>query len=132
MLRRKFTFLADARVILALLVSLGIAAEFASRATVQLWSFVLVNVLIAQSINVLTGIAGQISLGHAGFLSIGAYGSAVLMKSLGLPLPLSIASAALLSAAVGWALSFAVGRVREFYLAMMTLGFGMIVYEVVR
>ena len=132
MLRNALARLTDIRLVFAAVVALGIAAEFASRATIQIWSFVLINILIAQSINVLTGIAGQISLGHAGFMSIGAYGSAVLMKSLGFPLPLSIASAALLSAAVGWALSFAVGRVREFYLAMMTLGFGMIVYEVVR
>ena len=132
MLRNALARLTDIRLVFAAVVALGIAAEFASRATIQIWSFVLINILIAQSINVLTGIAGQISLGHAGFMSIGAYGSAVLMKSLGFPLPLSIVSAALLSAAVGWALSFAVGRVREFYLAMMTLGFGMIVYEVVR
>lgn len=132
MLRNALARLTDIRLVFAAVVALGIAAEFASRSTIQIWSFVLINILIAQSINVLTGIAGQISLGHAGFMSIGAYGSAVLMKSLGLPLPLSIASAALLSAAVGWALSFAVGRVREFYLAMMTLGFGMIVYEIVR
>ena len=131
-MRNALARLTDIRLVLAAVIAIGIAAEFASRSAIQIWSFVLINILIAQSINVLTGIAGQISLGHAGFLSIGAYGSAVLMKSLGLPLPLSIAGAALLSAAVGWALSFAVGRVREFYLAMMTLGFGMIVYEVVR
>ena len=53
-------------------------------------------------------------------------------RLLGFPLPVSIVSGVLMAAAVGWVLSFAVGRVREFYLAMMTLGFGMIVYEVVR
>ena len=132
MLRDKLVVLADARLILALIIALGVAAAFASGATVQLWSFVLINVLIAQSINVLTGIAGQISLGHAGFLAIGSYGSALLMKHVGLPLPASLVAATLMGAGAGWVLSFAVGRVREFYLAMMTLGFGMIVYEVVR
>ena len=122
----------DTRVLLAAAILLGIAAQFASRSTVQLWSFVLINVLIAQSINVLTGIAGQISLGHAGFLAIGAYGSALVVKAGSLPLPVGLVAATLLGAAAGWALSFAVGRVRELYLAMMTLGFGMIVYEVVR
>lgn len=122
----------DTRVLLAAAILLGIAAQFASRSTVQLWSFVLINVLIAQSINVLTGIAGQISLGHAGFLAIGAYGSALVVKSGSLPLPVGLVAATLLGAAAGWTLSFAVGRVRELYLAMMTLGFGMIIYEVVR
>ena len=132
MLRNKLTFLTDIRFIIVLIVALGIAAEFVSGSTVQIWSFVLINVLIAQSINVLTGVAGQISLGHAGFLGIGAYGSALLMKSLGLPLPLSLLAGTLMGAAAGWLLSFAAGRVREFYLAMMTLGFGMIFYEVIR
>lgn len=124
--------LLDIRVGLGLVVAFGVSAEFASAATIMLWSFVLINMLVAQSINVLTGIAGQISLGHAGFMSIGAYGSALLVTKLGLPLPLSVTVAAACAAAVGWALSFAVGRVKEFYLAMMTLGFGMILFEVAR
>jgi branched-chain amino acid transport system permease protein len=132
MLGPKLAVLGDTRVALAFLVALSLAAEFVDPATIQLWSFVVVNILIAESINVLTGIAGQISLGHAGFLAIGAYTSALLMKNEGLPLPVCLAAATALSAAAGWALSFAVGRVRDFYLAMMTLGFGMISYEVVR
>jgi len=130
--REALARVADARVALVLVVVLGVAAEFASASSIQLWSFVLVNMLAAQSINILTGIAGQISLGHAGFMSIGAYGSALAMIKLGLPLPLSVPLSTACSAIVGWALSFAVGRVREFYLAMMTLGFGMILYELVR
>lgn len=109
-----------------------LVAGSVSSATVQIWTFVLVNVLLAQAINVLTGFAGQISLGHAAFLGLGSYGSALLMSRLGLPLPLSVLGATLLSAAAGWLLSFAAGRVREFYLAMMTLGFGLIFFEVLR
>ncbi|MDB5890072.1 MAG: branched-chain amino acid transporter permease [Polaromonas sp.] len=131
-LRDRIAFVADPRVVLVFVLALGIGSEFASGSTVQLWSFVLINVLIAQSINLLTGVAGQISLGHAAFLGIGAYTSALLMKTWGVPLPVALVAATLLSAAAGWLLSFAAGRVREFYLAMMTLGFGMIFYELVR
>lgn len=131
-MRTLFSTLTHPLAVAALVLALGVAAFFVSSSTVQIWSFVLVNVLLAQSINLLTGVAGQISLGHAGFLGMGAYASALLMKNLGLPLPLSLPAAALLGAASGWLLSFAAGRVREFYLAMMTLGFGMIFYEVVR
>ena len=130
--RNRMAFVADPRVVLVLVLALGIGSEFASGSTVQLWSFVLINVLIAQSINLLTGVAGQISLGHAAFLGIGAYTSALLMKKWGVPLPVALVAATLLSAAAGWLLSFAAGRVREFYLAMMTLGFGMIFYELIR
>ncbi|MFL7902150.1 ABC transporter permease subunit [Azospirillum argentinense] len=131
-MRNLLSFLTRTPMVAALLVALGVAAEFVSGATVQIWSFLLVNVLLAQSINLLTGVAGQISLGHAGFLGIGAYGSALLMKNFGLPLPLTLLAGAAMGAVSGWLLSFAAGRVREFYLAMMTLGFGMIFYEVVR
>ena len=131
-MRKLLSILTHPLAVVALVLALGIAAMFVSSSTVQIWSFVLVNVLLAQSINLLTGIAGQISLGHAGFLGMGAYGSALLMKNLGLPLPASLLLATAMGAASGWLLSFAAGRVREFYLAMMTLGFGMIFYEVVR
>jgi branched-chain amino acid transport system permease protein len=132
MRRKMLARLADPRIVLAVIATVGASAEYVSSSTLQLWSFVLVNMLIAQSINVLTGIAGQISIGHAGFLSIGAYGSALMVQKLGLPLPLSILFAVIATAFAGWLLSFAVGRVKELYLAMMTLGFGMIMYELVR
>ena len=119
-------------VLVAVLVALLLSAHFVSSSTIQIWTFVLINTLLAHSINVLTGAAGQISLGHAAFLGMGSYGSALLMSRLGLPLPLSLLGGMLLGALAGWLLSFAAGRVREFYLAMMTLGFGMIFFEVLR
>jgi len=57
--RDRLAFVADPRVGLVLVLALGIGSEFASGSTVQLWSFVLINVLIAQSINLLTGVAGS-------------------------------------------------------------------------
>lgn len=113
-------------------LAIGVSAEFIPESTVQLWSFILINILIAQSINLLTGVAGQISLGHAAFLGLGAYSSALLMKVVFVPWPLAVCAGMLLSALFGWLLSFAAGRVKEFYLAMMTLGFGMIFYEMIR
>src|SRR5208337_3703873 len=80
----------------------------------------------------LTGIAGQISLGHAGFFGMGAYASALLMKQVGLPFPAAVPLAALVAALTGFLLSFPAGRLREFYLAMMTLAFGLIFREVAR
>ena len=52
--REALARVADARVALVLVVVLGVAAEFASASSIQLWSFVLVNMLAAQSINILT------------------------------------------------------------------------------
>jgi branched-chain amino acid transport system permease protein len=117
---------------IAVLLALWFVPASADRATVQLLSFVMINILLAQSINLLTGIAGQISLGHAGFFAIGAYGSAVLTKSAGLPVILAVPCAVVLAAAAGWLLAIPAGRVKEFYLAMMTAGFGLLTYEVLK
>ncbi|MEI6545596.1 MAG: branched-chain amino acid ABC transporter ATP-binding protein/permease [Burkholderiales bacterium] len=104
----------------------------ADRGTVQLLSFVMLNILLAQSINLLTGIAGQISLGHAGFFAIGAYGSALLVKSAGAPVIAAIVGGTVITAAVGWLLAVPAGRVKEFYLAMMTSGFGLLCFEIIK
>jgi branched-chain amino acid transport system permease protein len=118
--------------LVALLAALLVGCRWLSGGTVQILTFVLTAAIFAQSINLLTGLAGQISLGHAGFFGIGAYCSGILAKSHGVDVALSVPLAALLAAAVGWLLSFPAGRVRDVYLAMMTLGFGMVFYEVVR
>jgi ABC-type branched-subunit amino acid transport system permease subunit len=115
-------------VFLALLIGAG---QF-SAALVQILTFVLVSILFAQSINILTGMAGQISLGHAAFFGVGAYGTAILAKVYGLSLLMTIPVASIVSALLAYVLSFPAGRVREVYLAMMTLGFGQIFLEVAR
>lgn len=119
------------------LLAVLFAAAFAgaggiSSGTVQILTFVLIAALFAQSINLLTGLAGQISLGHAGFFGIGAYATGVLTKTYQLDVALSVPCATVLAAVCAYFLSFPAGRVREVYLAMMTLGFGMIFYEIVR
>lgn len=116
----------------AAFLALAAGSRFMSGGTVQILTFVLVGVIFVQSINVLTGLAGQISLGHAGFFGLGAYAAGILGKTYGisplLALPVSVAVAA----AAAFLLSFPAGRVRDVYLSMMTLGFGMIFYEVAR
>jgi ABC-type branched-subunit amino acid transport system ATPase component/ABC-type branched-subunit amino acid transport system permease subunit len=118
--------------ILALLLAFAVAASSMSGGTLQILTFLLINILLAQSMNLLTGIAGQISLGHAGFFGMGAYASALLMKQAGLPFLAAVPLAALVAALTGFLLSYPAGRLREFYLAMMTLAFGLIFREVAR
>jgi branched-chain amino acid transport system permease protein len=78
-------------------------------------------------LNLLIGYAGQISLGHAGFFALGAYGTAILASRYGWPSWLSMPASV---AAVG-VLAFVVGRptlrLKGHYLAMATLGLGVIV-----
>ena len=85
------------------------------------------NATAVVGLNLLIGHAGQISLGHAGFLALGAYASALLTTRAGWP-PLVAMAAGM--AGVG-TLAFLVGRpilrLRSHYLAMATLGLGVIV-----
>ncbi|MEW6475075.1 MAG: branched-chain amino acid ABC transporter permease [Actinomycetota bacterium] len=79
--------------------------------------------LVALSLTVLSGWAGQISLCQAAFLGIGVFLSAPLLDA-GLPLPLVL----LIAGAAGAAVSLVIGlpslRLRGVYLAVVTLAFG--------
>ncbi|MBN9560268.1 MAG: branched-chain amino acid ABC transporter ATP-binding protein/permease [Alphaproteobacteria bacterium] len=131
--RRLLTALVTNPVAIGLLVvALFAGAGWMSGGTLQILTFLLVNILLAQSMNLLTGVAGQISLGHAGFFGMGAYASGILMKSYGLGFVATVPAAVAVAALTGLLVSFPAGRVREFYLAMMTLAFGLIFREVVR
>lgn len=92
---------------------------------------VALNACVAIGLNLLVGYTGQISLGHAGFVGIGAYGSAILTGRFGWP---SMAAVAVMAAGVG-ALAMLVARpilrLKGHYLAMATLGLGVIVSIVI-
>lgn len=83
--------------------------------------------LLALSLNLLTGIAGQVSLGHAAFYAVGAYTSALLSLKAGIPLWLSMPAAMLVGAAMGFITFLPSRRVSGGYLAIVTLGIGEIV-----
>jgi len=89
------------------------------------------NAIVCVGLNLLIGYAGQISLGHAGFYGLGAYGSAILTVRYGWP----PAAALLASTAGAAALAYLVGRpilkLRGHYLAMATLGMGIIISIVI-
>lgn len=89
------------------------------------------NAIVCVGLNLLIGYAGQISLGHAGFFGLGAYGSAILASRFGWP-PLA---AMLATTAAVAALAFLVGRpilrLKGHYLAMATLGLGIIIFMVI-
>ncbi len=83
--------------------------------------------LLALSLNLLTGIAGQVSLGHAAFYSVGAYTSALMALRLGAPLWISMPAAMMMGAAMGFVTYLPSRRVSGGYLAIVTMGIGEIV-----
>jgi ABC-type branched-subunit amino acid transport system permease subunit len=88
---------------------------------------VLINIIFAQSLNLIIGYNGQFALGHAGFLAIGAYTSAVLVIHLHIPLFLAVVAASVLTAFFGLLIGYPCLRLRGDYLAIATLGFAEII-----
>ena len=129
--------IAIALLLLVIGLELGFERIVPDAAWRQLALFAMVNVVVALSLNVINGMAGQFSIGHAGFVGIGAYTGAVVAGHLharlggGDPLfqnSFIIMPAALLAAgAIAGAFGFLVGlpslRLRGDYLAIVTLGF---------
>ncbi|MDR1908703.1 MAG: branched-chain amino acid ABC transporter permease [Spirochaetaceae bacterium] len=86
-----------------------------------------INAIMALSVNTITGVTGQLSLGQAGFMAIGAYACISLSLDAGLPIPLSIILAMLISALAGFLIGFPTLKLSGDYLAIVTLGFGEII-----
>jgi branched-chain amino acid transport system permease protein len=91
-----------------------------------------IGVIGAVGLNILVGFTGQISLGHGGFLAVGAFTSAILSGRLGLPIPLSVLAAILMTAAVGAVVGLPALRLKGLYLAIATLASQQIIEFVVR
>ena len=91
----------------------------------------LIAVLFAASLHFLMGPAGMHSFGHAAYFGLGAYGAALCVKALGLPMEVSLLLAPLLAAAGAFVFGWFCVRLSGVYLAMLTLAFAQIVWSVV-
>jgi len=80
-----------------------------------------INVILAVSLNMISGFCGQISLGHAAFFGAGAYAAALVMTGTG-SVPLAIVAAVVAGCALGVVVGFASLRVRADFLAVTTIG----------
>jgi branched-chain amino acid transport system permease protein len=84
--------------------------------------------LITIGLNLLIGFAGQISLGHAAFYGLGAYMAAILATQAHWPTFPALIAGAFFAALIAWIIGRPTLKLQGHYLAMATLGFGMIVY----
>jgi len=95
--------------------------------------FTLLNIigihsLLVVGLNLLLGYAGQISLGHAAFFGLGAYTSGILTATHGANPWLAMPAGLVVSGAAAFLVGVPALKLRGYYLAMATLGFGIIVY----
>ena len=95
-------------------------------------------IVMALSLNLVVGIAGDLSLGHAGFMSVGAFTGIVTAMSLATAIPndmvrlaLSMVVGAVAAAIAGFIIGVPVLRLRGDYLAIVSLAFGEIIKDLV-
>jgi len=88
------------------------------------------HVMLVIGLNLLMGYAGQVSLGHAAFYGLSAYTTGILTGTYRWPVPAGIAAGLLLVTSVAYLIARPTLKLRGHYLAMGTLGFGIIVYIV--
>jgi branched-chain amino acid transport system permease protein len=89
--------------------------------TISLLSIVGINVILAVSLNIISGFCGQISLGHSAFYGAGAY-SAALVAVATHNVPLALMAGTLVASVLGLLVGFASLRVRSDFLAVTTIG----------
>jgi branched-chain amino acid transport system permease protein len=127
--------------VFAILAALGLVFDQGFNAYIQrTFDLVLVNIILAMSLNLVNGYTGQFSLGHAGFMAIGAYTSAFLSTQMPAPEPILLHlvyfgfysfCGGLLAAAAGWLVGQPSLRLKGDYLAIVTLGFGEIIRVII-
>ena len=77
--------------------------------------------IFALGLNLQWGFTGLINFGHVAFLTVGAY-TTVLLSSLGVPLVLAVIAGAALASLLGFIIGLSTLRLREDYLAIVTIG----------
>jgi branched-chain amino acid transport system permease protein len=92
--------------------------------------FVGIHTILAIGLNLLLGFAGQISLGHAAFFGLGAYLSGILTATYSVNPWLAMIIAAVVVGIMAFVIGFPILKLKGHYLAMATLGLGIIIYIV--
>jgi branched-chain amino acid transport system permease protein len=105
----------------------GVVTEYIQQ--VVLFSFIVI--IASLGLNVIYGYTGQFSLGHAAFYGLGAYTAAYLTRVLSvdsvIPFLPILCLSGLVSAGVGYLIGVPILRLRDDFLAIATLGFGILV-----
>ncbi len=116
-----------APVALAAVIALLLPLLFPSAYYFRVGALVFIFALAVVGLNLLMGFAGQVSLGHAGFLGIGAYAAAIGPAHLGAPAWLGVIAGAAVAGLVAYLVGKPILRLKGHYLAVATLGFGLLV-----
>jgi branched-chain amino acid transport system permease protein len=108
------------------LLPLVFNSNFHLRILVTVWVFSIATI----GLNLLMGYAGQVSLGHAGFLAIGAYLTALGPRVMGVPSSIGMLLGIVFATLTAFFIGRPILRLKGHYLAVATLGFGVLVFMV--
>ncbi len=90
--------------------------------------FIGLYTIVVLGMLLLMGYAGQISLGHAAFYGLGAYTTTILTTKLGFPVLIGVVAGCLIPGVIAAIIGKPTLKLKEHYLALATLGFGIVVY----
>ena len=90
-----------------------------------------INIILTASLNLVNGYLGEFAIGHAGFMAVGAYVAGVLTVKLDLPFALAFLAAGAAAALAAWLVGIPALTMFGDYLAIVTLGFNMIIVNVI-
>ena len=130
----------------AIVVAMGMAGgnTMKLKITPSIWQCSYL-IIMAASLNLVLGFLGQLSLGHCGFMAVGAYTAALISLAFQragfytakagpaflIVLLISIVAAGIAAALLGLLVGIPALRLKGDYLAIITLGFGMIIVNVI-
>ncbi|WP_417793878.1 branched-chain amino acid ABC transporter permease [Terasakiella pusilla] len=118
--------------LLILMAIIAVLPAFLDNAfQVEIAILIFFNAIVCIGLNLLIGYAGQISLGHGAFVGLGAYGSAILTAHQGWDPLLSMVAAATFTGVLCFVIARPILKLKGHYLAMATLGMGIIISIVI-
>ncbi len=111
---------------LLLLAALVALPRFVSHSQQEILILLVINVLLVTSYRLLT-LTGEWSLAHVVIMGVGAYGSALISKELGVPVPLAMLAGASLAGLLAFLLSFPLFRMKGFYFLIGSFAAGEVI-----
>jgi branched-chain amino acid transport system permease protein len=111
---------------LLLLLVLIALPRFVSHSQQEILVLLVINVLLVTSYRLLT-LTGEWSLAHVVIMGVGAYGSALISKQLGVPVPISMLAGACLAGLLAFLLSFPLFRMKGFYFLIGSFAAGEVI-----
>lgn len=95
-------------------------------------NFTIITIIAVMGLNIITGMAGQISLGHSAFIMVGGYILAILTTNASWPFWGALVVATIITAVIGLIVAIPAIRLKGFYLAVVTLAFFFIAQYIIR